>query len=123
MTTTGDPPLYDRLGGMEAIEAAVDAFHERVAADDRVNGYFRGVDMAALTRHQADFFAAGTGGPVEYTGAEIAAAHAPLAVDDRAFDVFAEHLEATLVAFGVLDRERGELLDVLNGYRAAVVTD
>lgn len=122
MTSTSDAPLFDRLGGSAAIDAAVDAFHERVAEDDRVNGYFRGVDMEPLLRHQKAFFAAGTGGPVEYDGREVAAVHAPLAIDDEAFDVFVGHLEATLVAFEVPPRERDELLAMLEEYRPAVVT-
>lgn len=122
MASTSETPLYDRLGGSEAIDAAVDAFHERVASDDRVNHYFSGVDMDTLLGHQKEFFAAGTGGPVEYTGAEIAAAHAPLAIGNEEFDIFVGHLAATLDAFGVPDRERGELLEMLEAYRSAVVT-
>lgn len=114
--------MYDRLGGRDAIDAAVDAFHERVADDDRVSHYFEGVDMAALLAHQKEFFAAGTGGPVEYTGQEIKAAHAPLSIDDRTFDVFVSHLEATLVAFDVPERERDELLALLEPYRPDVVS-
>lgn len=123
MASTSDSPLYERLGGSEAIGAAVDAFHDRVADDDRVNHYFDGVDMATLLRHQKEFFADGTGGPVDYTGSEIAAVHAPLGIDGEDFEIFVEHLEETLVSFGVPDRERGELLDLLDEYRSAVVTD
>lgn len=122
MASTSNTNLYDRLGGSEAIDAAVDAFHDRVAEDERVNHYFRGVDMETLLRHQKAFFAAGTGGPVEYTGREIAAAHVPLGIDDRDFDIFVRLLEETLLAFGVPEREREELLDIVNGYRSAVVS-
>lgn len=121
MASSSDPPLYDRLGGREAIDAAVDAFHERVARDDRVNHYFRGVDMAPLLRHQKAFFAAGTGGPDEYSGREMTAAHAPLGIDDADFDAFVGHLEDTLLAFDVPERERRELLDVVEDFRAAIV--
>lgn len=114
--------LFDRVGGLDAIAAAVDAFHERVAQDDRVNHYFAGVDLAALKRHQTAFFAAGTGGPVEYIGREIRAAHAPLAIDDDTFDIFVGHFEATLTAFDVPAEERDELLELLEPYRPDVVT-
>lgn len=120
---TTDQPVYDRLGGAGAIDAAVNAFHERVASDDRVNHYFQRVDMETLRRHQKEFFAAGTGGPVEYADGEIAAIHAPLAIDDRVFDLFAGHLEDTLLALDVPDRERGELLGLIEGYRPDVVRE
>jgi hypothetical protein len=35
-----DKPLYDRLGGKQAISAVVDEFVSRVAADTRINRYF-----------------------------------------------------------------------------------
>jgi len=122
MASAGDPSLYDRLGGREAIGAAVEAFHERVAADDRVSGYFEGVAMSTLMDHQTLFFVEGTGGPAGYTGGEMAAVHAPLAIDDDAFDTFVGHLEAVLVAFDVGTTERDELLDLLERFRPAVVT-
>lgn len=122
MASASEPSLYDRLGGREAIGAAVDAFHERVAADDRVSGYFDGVDLSTLMDHQTQFFVEGTGGPAGYTGREMAAVHAPLAVDDEAFDTFVGHLEAVLVDFGVPAPEREELLSLLEGFRPAVVT-
>jgi hypothetical protein len=37
-----DKSLYDRLGGKKAITAVVDEFVARVAADNRINGYFKG---------------------------------------------------------------------------------
>lgn len=122
MVGSGGQPLYDRLGGSEAIDAAVDAFHDRVGEDDRVSHYFEAADMETLRRHQKAFFAAGTGGPVEYTGTEIAAAHAPLAIDDEDFDIFVNHLAETLIAFDVPDREQRELLALVEDYRQTVVT-
>lgn len=121
MASTSDQSLYDRLGGSEAIDAAVDAFHDRVGQDDWVNHYFQDVDMETLLQHQKAFFEVGTGGPGEYPGREIAASHAPLGIDDQEFDIFVGHLEETLSAFGVPDPERQELLEILEEYRPSVV--
>lgn len=118
---TDEATLYERLGGRDAIDAAVDAFHERVATDDRVNHYFEDVDMERLLSHQKAFFVAGTGGPGEYPGGAMDAVHAPYPIDETAFEVFVGHLEATLRSFGVPDRERGEVLEILEGFREEVV--
>ena len=40
-----EPTLYEQLGGEKAVDAAVDLFYKKVLADDRVNGFFKGVDM------------------------------------------------------------------------------
>jgi len=37
--------LYDRLGGEAAIKKAVDIFYKHVMADQRINHFFKGVDM------------------------------------------------------------------------------
>lgn len=63
-----------------------------------------------------------TGGPVEYTGGDMDAVHAPLDIDDEDFEMFAGYLEDTLVEFGVPEQEQQEMLDILEKYREAVVT-
>ena len=65
MTSSSDTPLYERIGGREAIEAAIEAFYERVLDDDRIRQYFDGIDMERLKRRQKTFFEYGTGGPAE----------------------------------------------------------
>ncbi|AGP64530.1 globin [Mycobacterium intracellulare subsp. yongonense 05-1390] len=40
--------IYDRIGGHEAIEVAVDDFYVRVLADDELAGFFAGTNMNRL---------------------------------------------------------------------------
>jgi hemoglobin len=121
--TDGDTTLYDRLGGEVAVEAVVDDFYERVLADDRVNHHFEGVDMDDLRAHQRQFIASAAGGPVEYDGREMAAAHAALGITDAEFGVVAEHLSAALAANGVADADREALLDEVAALQPAIVSD
>ena len=44
--------LFDRLGGQAAIDAFVPLFYEKVLADDRINQFFRGVNMDRLREMQ-----------------------------------------------------------------------
>ena len=44
--------LYDKLGGPEALEAAVDLFYEKVLDDDRLKGFFEGTNMMRLVIKQ-----------------------------------------------------------------------
>lgn len=93
--------LYARLGGEEGISAVVDAFYERVLSDEQVNHLFEGVEMDTLRAHQTRFLSATTGGPVEYTGDSMEAAHRRLNVTREQFEIVAAHLEETLAAFDV----------------------
>ena len=47
--------LYDKLGGPEALEAAVDLFYEKVLDDDRLKHFFEGTNMMHLVIKQVSF--------------------------------------------------------------------
>jgi len=38
--------LYERIGGEDAVNAAVDVFYRKVLADDRINKFFEGRERA-----------------------------------------------------------------------------
>jgi hemoglobin len=57
------PSLYARLGGRDAIRAVVGDFLSRVAADPRINAFFRGVDTDELAAKLTDQICQVTGGP------------------------------------------------------------
>lgn len=107
---TDDATLYERLGGQEAIAAVVDRFYERVLGDDRLEGYFADVDVERVRRHQTVFLVAATGGPVEYTGQSIRAAHAGLELGEEHFTAVATHLRESLEEF---DIERAAIESVM----------
>lgn len=113
--------LYERLGGRESIAAVVEEFYDRVLADDRVNHFFEDADVSSLRAHQTRFLAAAAGGPVEYDGDDMEAAHAHLDVDDRDFDVIADHLDAALASFDVPETEREEVVAAVAEFRPVIV--
>jgi len=100
MTTAAQGTLFERLGGEEAIVAAVDGFYERVMADDVTRPFFVGLDMPAQTRKQVAFMAWAFGGPSQFKGRSLREAHAKLVADkglsDVHFDAVARHLKETL---------------------------
>jgi hemoglobin len=93
--------IHERIGGSEALEAAVDRFYHRVLGDEQLQPYFDGVDMERLRWHQHAFLAMALGGSRGYLGRSLAAAHAHLTITDDAFDRVMDHLVATLVELGV----------------------
>ena len=116
------PTLYQRLGAENAIRAAVDEFYVRVLADPSLSGYFQSTDMTSLRRHQVAMLSQATGGPREYSGAEMDRAHAGLAITGEAFTAVVGHLVATLQDLGVQPAEVDEVVAALAPLRAAIVS-
>jgi len=108
-----DETLYDRLGGEEAIGAVVDDFYDRVLADDQLAPYFETTDVADLRDHQTEFISAVTGGPVDYDGASMRAAHAHLDLTESDFGAVATHLDDALADAGVDDDDRQAVMSAV----------
>jgi len=120
-TTGSDGTLYDRLGGREAIANVVDDFYDRMLDDDRVAGFFEDVDMTRQRAHQTQFLSYATGGPVEYTGAEMREAHDHLDISDTEYDIVGAHLDDALADAGVDDADRSEVMNEVEALRDPIV--
>jgi len=96
--------LYQRLGGKQAIEAAVDLFYTKVISDNSIKRFFKDADMASLKRMQMQFLTYAFGGSKNYNGKSLAKAHSHLVdqgLNDNHFDAVIKHLGATLKELGV----------------------
>ena len=116
--------LYERLGGEPAFTAAVDEFYRRMLTDDRVAHFFDAVDMPGQIAKQKAFLTFVTGGPAEYTGKDMRAAHAHLLEKGLAsehVDVVIEHLGATLVSLGASTEDVAEVAKLADSVRADVL--
>jgi len=118
--------LYERLGGMPAIQAVVDDFVGRVLADERVNKWFAHAagdanEAAQYKSKLGDFICQAAGGPCHCAGADLREAHRGRGITDKAFDAVVEDLTATLEKLHVPERERGQLLGLLAPMKPLVV--
>ena len=55
--------LFERLGGAEAVDAAVDIFYEKILKDPSVSGFFKNTDMNHQRQQQKAFLTVAFGGP------------------------------------------------------------
>ncbi len=94
-------PLYDRIGGKGALDAAVELFYTKVLSDDRIKQFFDTVDMDIQRGKQKAFLAFAFGAPVKYSGKDMRAAHAELELTEKHFGAVAENLQNTLEEMGV----------------------
>src|SRR5687767_4630535 len=94
------PSHYQRIGGAEAVKAAVGLFYDRVLADPDLAGYFVGIDMEEQRRHMVLMLTVVLGGPDAYNGRGLAEAHQPLNIPDEHYAKVGAHLVGTLTGLG-----------------------
>jgi len=85
--------LYEKLGGAEAISAVVSKFYDFMLEDPVVKPFFSNTDMKKQRQSQSNFITLVTGGPNNYTGADMKAAHAKFKIGKKEFDATWKHLE------------------------------
>lgn len=122
MAVTQELTLYDRVGGASALEAVVDAFYDRVMADDDLEAFFRKTDMKRQRTFMRAFLAMALGGPNEYDGRPMKEAHEHLGVTELHFTLIAGHLAATLEEAGVSQDMVNEIVGVMAPLKPVVVT-
>lgn len=114
--------IYDQIGGAPAVAAAVDLFYDKVTGDPGLSPFFAEVDMTRLKGHQRAFIASALGGPTQYEGRDLGAAHAALGIGEPDFDAVVGHLVDTLSELGVTAETIGEIAAALDPLRSQIVT-
>lgn len=117
-------PLYERLGGHEAIFATVHSFYGKVMADPDLSQFFSHMDMQAQADKQIAFLTMAFGGPSRYNGRDLRTAHAGLVargLGDLHFDRIALHLRDTLNELAVPSELVSEVLGIVEATRKDVL--
>ena len=125
-SAASEKTLYQRLGGKKAITAVVDEFVGRVAADNRINGFFKNTAsdpkrLAHFKMNLVDQICQAGGGPCQYKGKDMKTAHAGLGITEGDFNALVEDLVGALDKFKVGDREKSELLGALGPMKKDIV--
>ena len=111
--------LFERLGGMDAVNAAVDIFYDKVLADESISHFFTNTDIMNQAGKQKAFLAYAFGCPMGYTGKSMREAHADMNLTDAHFKAVAEHLIGSLEALNV----PGNLIDEVVAVALSVKDD
>jgi hemoglobin len=129
MSETETESLFERLGGVYGIAAAVDDLVDRLYVNDTAN------QNPAVKEFHETYGKAGfkylvtawsiehTGGPEVYPGRDMVEAHEDLEVTEREFDVVRTEIKTTLYQVGVPEEEMREFLEVIDMFRDEVVAD
>lgn len=104
--------LFERIGGREAVGAAVDIFYNKVLADPIINGFFSDVDMPRQIAKQKMFLTYAFGGMPNYEGKSMRDAHKHLSLTDEHFNAVAGHLKSTLEELNVPEDLQNEVMTI-----------
>jgi hemoglobin len=84
--------LYEQLGGADAVNALIAEFVVQVSEDPEINWFFVNADIPRLGGLLHDQICAATGGGCEYTGLDMATAHAGMGITDAQFNAMVADL-------------------------------
>src|SRR5262249_8948472 len=118
--------LYTSLGGKKAITAVVDEFVSRVAADNRINGFFKATAggpkrLPTVQKNLVDQNCEAAGGPCKYKGKSMKAAHMGMGISGKDFSALVEDLVGALDKFKVKESDKSALLGVLGPMQKDIV--
>ena len=113
--------LFYKIGGMDAVNAAVDIFYKKVMNDETISHFFGETDMASQIAKQKAFLAYAFGGPLAYTGKNMRDAHAHMSLKENHFNAVAGHLESTLQELDVAQNLIDEVMVIAGSTKGDVL--
>lgn len=121
MQSKAQQSLFERIGGMPAVNAAVDIFYAKVITDLRVGHFFRHLDMKTQSAKLKAFLAYAFGAPLHYDGKSMAAAHQHLRITEMHFNAVAGHLVSTLQELNVASELIDEVVNIAMSVKSDIV--
>jgi hemoglobin len=119
--TTGT--LYERLGSNAGITALIGGFLPSVALDARINTFFAAANPQRLSALLVEQIANLSGGPEKYTGRTMKETHATMRIQKVHFDALIDDLTKAMQSQQIPEKERGELLALLNPMATDIITN
>jgi len=121
------PSLYERLGGVYSIAVVVDDFIDRVMVDPRLNANpkvdeaHHRVSAQGFKYLVTEMVCWATGGPQRYSGRSMLDSHAHLDITEPEWQAFLDDFAQTMNRFEVPQRERDELLAIVESTKGDIV--
>jgi hemoglobin len=116
--------LYGRLGGYDAIVAVTDNLLPRLVGDPQIGRFWKHRGSDGMQREKQlliDFLCSSAGGPLNYTGRDMAVSHKGMGITESDWEIFIGHVQATPDAFSVPDQERREVVGFIESTKSDIV--
>lgn len=118
--------LFENLGGIAGITAIVDdvvaAHMNNPAISARFLPYKDDPErLAKIKKHTVDFFAAGSGGPVTYTGREMPTAHKGMNITPAEYQHTVDDIMKVLEEHKIDEQSKISVLAILSSLQDSIV--
>ena len=116
-------PLFDRLGGRDAVAAVVNKTMDNHYANPLIRTRFESARQTrdVLTTHAVEFFCTGLSGVPSYEGRALSEAHQGMNVSEQEFLSAVDDILDAMISVGIGEPERGEVLAMLYGMKAEII--
>ena len=121
---TSNDTLYSRLGGYEGVVEFEKNLIERMMADEVIGRFWQHRGADGLDRENqlvVNFLSHNAGGPVYYTGRDMATTHRGMRISEDDWHRFIELLNDTIDHFDLPDTEKGEVLGFIESIKGEIV--
>lgn len=114
--------LYERLGGAETITRIVDDIIAAHLSNPLIQARFQNIkDLEHAKQMAREFFAAGSGGPVKYTGKEMRAAHLGMNISEQEYLAAMDDIMGVLGRHGVDELTQKDVLAILYSLKGEII--
>ena len=113
--------LFEKYGGFETVSKVVSELYDELERNDITAPYFENSDIRALMDHQVKFLSQVLGGPQQYSGKAMSAAHTGLRITEEAFNTVAQTAQNVLEDTGVEDDDVAHIVGLLASLKDDVV--
>ena len=116
--------LYEKIGGKDTVEKAANFLYVNILRDDRINEFFKDVDIEKQKRKMTAFLTYIFGGPSLYTGKSMRKAHKKVVergLSDEHVDAMMECVNATLRELGIKQDLIEEVISEIEKHRDDVL--
>lgn len=113
--------LYERLGGEDKIRAIATSIFDNHAGNSAVSARYKDSDRDRVIQVVTEFVCAGTGGPQEYTGKDMLAAHRGMNINETEYLAVIDDIMNALDSNGVGDQEKQEVLMIAYSLKGEIL--
>lgn len=127
LTGNEPPSLYERLGGEEGITSIVDDVVDTHTKNPAIQARFipyldQPERLAAIKKHTVDFFSAGSGGPVSYSGRDMPTAHKGMNISPAEYMHVVDDILLVLDQHNIDEQSKKDVLAILWSLKGMIIT-
>lgn len=117
-----DMSLYERLGGAQGISRLVEDVIDAHLQNPLVNTRFKTIkDIEHSKKVAREFFAAGAGGPGQYSGRDMRTAHQGMNISEQEYLAVMDDIMGVLERHGIDEATKKDVLAILYSLKGEII--